>query len=56
MRDRVLEAADARGSGLSTDENTDLRSVLLLHGIGLTQQYPSFQMVWDDVLFREIDS
>jgi hypothetical protein len=56
MRDRVLEAADARGSGLSADENTDLRSVLLLHGIGLTQQYPSFQMVWDDVLFREIDS
>ena len=56
MRDRVLVAADARGTSLTAaKENADLRTVLMLHGIGLTQQYPSFQMVWDDVLFREID-
>jgi len=55
MRNRVLEAADARGSGLGTAENSDLRAVLWLHGVALTQKYPSFLMVWDDVLSREID-
>lgn len=56
LRDQVLDIAEQRGYALSAGSNSDLRAVLMLHGIGLTQQYPSFQMVWDDVLFRELDS
>lgn len=60
LRNQVLEVVDQRAkaggaSTLSAGANGDLRAALMLHGIGLVQQYPSFQMVWDDVLFRELD-